>query len=207
MKKLIKLLGSMLTLLLIFFNSNIPVNAQDEVESVDYREEPIEEIQYESFEEFLNKNPETQEMFNTLDLYLTKQENGGLSFDFESAFADNVDSETIEVGLAIHSITQSINEKGFNKGLQPTVRALFPIGSYGNYCGKGNKGMTKKPIDDLDSACRAHDRCFKGFNSKSKACNRAFVKRLMPIVQKNKGKTTYKAVYARAAMKLFSKNM
>lgn len=27
------------------------------------------------------------------------------------------------------------------------------------------------------------------------------------IAQKNKGKTTYKAVYARAAMKLFSKNM
>lgn len=41
MKKLIKLLGSMLTLLFIFFNSNIPVNAQDEVESVDYREDPI----------------------------------------------------------------------------------------------------------------------------------------------------------------------
>ncbi|QTJ38936.1 hypothetical protein FE324_04975 [Dolosigranulum pigrum] len=69
-------------------------------------------------------------------------------------------------------------------------RCLYnSTGSYGNYCGE-------------------HDRCFKGFtNPASKPCNRAFVKRLLPIVQLNKGKLTYKANYARAAMVLFSKMM
>lgn len=51
-----------------------------------------------------------------------------------------------------------------------------------------------------------HDRCFKGFlNTTSKPCNRAFIKRLLPIVQLNKGKLTYRANYVRATMILFSK--
>ncbi len=44
------------------------------------------------------------------------------------------------------------------------------------------------------------------FPSKSKACNRVFVRRLLPIVKTN-SPLTYKSAYATAALKLFSSNM
>ncbi len=30
---------------------------------------------------------------------------------------------------------------------------------YGNYCGKGQRGVNPKPIDALDAACARHDAC------------------------------------------------
>lgn len=148
----------------------------------------------------------TLNLMNSLDKYISKNDNGALIFDIESASQAQESQEVLKVGEVINSISQDINEVGFHDGTEPVLRWLFPIGSYGNYCGKGNKGWDKKPIDDLDSACREHDKCFKGFNAKSKSCNRAFVKRLLPIVQTN-SPLTYKGAYAAAALKLFSSNM
>lgn len=55
----------------------------------------------------------------------------------------------------------------------------------------------------LAAACREYDKCFKAFFSKNDACNAAFRKRLLPIIQKN-SLTSYKGVYASAAYKRFS---
>ena len=30
---------------------------------------------------------------------------------------------------------------------------------HGNYCGPGNRGYDKRPVDALDAACRRHDLC------------------------------------------------
>ncbi|MGM0140291.1 hypothetical protein IGI65_002776 [Enterococcus sp. DIV0755b] len=145
-------------------------------------------------------------LMESLDQYTTKKENGALVFDVDKAVAEQQSQEVIEVGEVLNLISRDIDNYGFHDGAEPVLRALFPIGSYGNYCGKGNKGWNKNPIDDLDSACREHDKCFQGFNAKSKACNRAFVRRLLPIVQTN-SPLTYKGAYAAAALKLFSSNM
>ena len=42
---------------------------------------------------------------------------------------------------------------------------------YGNYCGPGNRGYDKAPIDALDAACRHHDLCTPDMGLRSCACN------------------------------------
>lgn len=43
---------------------------------------------------------------------------------------------------------------------------------HGNYCGYGNRGYDKPPVDELDAACRRHDLCYERTNS-SCSCNAA----------------------------------
>ena len=43
---------------------------------------------------------------------------------------------------------------------------------HGNYCGYGNRGYDKPPVDDLDAACMRHDQCFDQTN-RSCGCNAA----------------------------------
>lgn len=114
-----------------------------------------------------------------------------------------LDEEAIEVAYNLNQIVKDIETNGESSTLAAMERALFPIGSYGNYCGKGNNGWNVAPIDDLDSACREHDKCFKGFTKDNRSCNKAFLTRLAPIIQKNNASTT-KGAYALAAFKLFS---
>ncbi len=45
---------------------------------------------------------------------------------------------------------------------------------HGNYCGPGNNGLDKAPIDELDAACRRHDLCFGDEAVTSCSCNGAF---------------------------------
>lgn len=89
------------------------------------------------------------------------------------------------------------------KSILAFLVALFPIGSYGNFCGKGNNGLTIPAIDDLDMACYHHDICFKGFFKDNTKCNREFRNRLTPIINANAW-NTIKGAYARAAYALFS---
>ena len=42
---------------------------------------------------------------------------------------------------------------------------------HGNYCGPGNRGYDKAPIDALDAACRHHDLCTPDIGLPSCACN------------------------------------
>ena len=43
---------------------------------------------------------------------------------------------------------------------------------HGNYCGYGNRGYDKPPLDELDAACMRHDVCFDQTN-RSCSCNAA----------------------------------
>ena len=42
---------------------------------------------------------------------------------------------------------------------------------HGNYCGPGNRGYDKTPVDALDAACRHHDLCTPDNGLPSCSCN------------------------------------
>lgn len=145
--------------------------------------------------------PEMVSILNELDRYTEIDENGIKEINLDQAQKENASDRTIEIATIINSMSLTLKNEGYENGVKRVKRALFPIGSYGNYCGKGNNGWNKKPIDNLDSACREHDKCFKGFFKDNSACNKAFVKRLLPIWQ-TEG-FTKKGLYASAAIHLF----
>lgn len=172
---------------IIFFNglSIVKADVQPDIQSDSY------------FNLYDNLTPENQQLMLTLDQYIAVDNNGSVKFDLQKAKQDQQSIDVLNVGNAINDLSLNIEAEGYTSTVNGVFRALFPIGSYGNYCGKGNKGWNKKPIDDLDAACRSHDACFKGFNAKSKSCNRAFISKLRPIANRTPI-TTYKGVYARA---------
>lgn len=178
---------------IIFFNglSIVKADVQPDIQSDSY------------FNLYDNLTPENQQLMMTLDQYIAVDNNGSVKFNLQKAKQDQQSIDVLNVGNAINDLSLNIEAEGYTSTVNGVFRALFPIGSYGNYCGKGNNGWNKKPVDDLDAACRAHDVCFKGFNAKSKSCNRAFISKLRPIANRTPI-TTYKGVYARAAIKLFS---
>ena len=60
----------------------------------------------------------------------------------------------------------------FPQGLPPEL-AHGALLIHGNYCGPGNRGYDKAPVDALDAACRRHDLCTPdGGALPSCACNR-----------------------------------
>ncbi|MGV3078567.1 hypothetical protein [Streptococcus pluranimalium] len=83
-------------------------------------------------------------------------------------------------------------------------KVFFAFGDYGKYFCKGNNLLNKQAIDDLDAACREHDKFFKVFTKDNRACNQAFLLRLAPIMQKN-NVTSKKGGYSSAAFYLLSK--
>ena len=42
---------------------------------------------------------------------------------------------------------------------------------HGNFCGPGNRGLDKAPIDELDAACRSHDLCYGSAPITTCSCN------------------------------------
>lgn len=138
-----------------------------------------------------------------LDRVTEYDEQGLPIIHLETANEIGLSGAAMEVALNLNRIVAEIKSNGESSTFTMMERALFPIGSYGNYCGMGNKGWHLAPIDDLDSACKEHDKCFKGFTSDNRSCNKAFLKRLLPIIQVNSGLTT-KGAYALAAYKLFA---
>lgn len=162
------------------------------------------EKKYDENEILQDLDQETINMFEELDKYLIENEDGSIRLDKESAELDNVEPEILNLIDIINNMEEEVEKQG---GEISTYDFAFPIGNYGRYCGKGNKGGT--PIDDLDRACKTHDGCFLGFNNKSaknKKCNRNFVRSLLPIIQAN-SELTKKGAYARAAVYLFKGNM
>ncbi|MDY3042706.1 phospholipase A2 family protein, partial [Streptococcus pluranimalium] len=143
-------------------------------------------------------------ILNELDSVTEFNEEGLPVVNLEQAYNVGLSDEAIEVALNLNAIVRDIETNGESSAIASMERALFPIGDYGNYCGKGNNGWNKQPIDDLDAACREHDKCFKGFTKDNRACNQAFLRRLAPIMQKN-NVTSKKGGYASAAFYLFSK--
>lgn len=139
-----------------------------------------------------------------LDKVTEFNEQGLPVVNLEAADEMGVSEEAMEVALNLNQIVKDIETNGESSTLAAMERALIPVGAYGNYCGKGNKGWDVAPIDDLDSACRVHDKCFKGFTKDNRSCNREFLRNLLPIIQKN-SVLTPKGAYALAAYKLFAK--
>lgn len=149
-----------------------------------------------------NLDQETIDMFEEIEKYLTEDEDGNITIDEETAKSDGVNEETLNVIKIINDLENETENEEFS-----TFDFDIPVGNYGRYCGKGNKGGV--PIDDLDRACQAHDNCFLGLTNKSaknKKCNRNFVTALLPIVQANSELTT-KGAYARGAIFIFKRNM
>lgn len=143
------------------------------------------------------------DILRQLDFVTEVNEQGLPIVNTDVAYEMGLDEEAMEVAYHLNQIVKDIETNGESSALAAMERALFPIGAYGNYCGKGNNGWNVAPIDDLDSACREHDKCFKGFTKDNRSCNKAFLTRLAPIIQKNSALTT-KGAYALAAFKLFS---
>lgn len=123
--------------------------------------------------------------------------------NLEVADEIGISQEARIVAVNLNQMVNDIETNGESSALAAMERAILPLGSYGNYCGMGNNGWNVAPIDDLDSACREHDKCFKGFTKDNRACNQAFLRRLLPIIQVN-GVLSNKGSYALAAYKLFA---
>lgn len=138
-----------------------------------------------------------------LDKVTEFNEQGLPVINLEVADEIGISKETRIVAVNLNQIVNDVDTNGESSALAAMERSIFPIGSYGNYCGIGNNGWNVAPIDDLDSACREHDKCFKGFTKDNRACNRAFLRRLLPIIQVN-GVLSDKGSYALAAYKLFA---
>ncbi|MBZ3798230.1 phospholipase [Lacticaseibacillus paracasei] len=144
---------------------------------------------------------EQRKAIETVEKFIEYDDKGIPEVNVSEAYRENPSEMTLLYANQINSLSRSVKTDGVEKTVGRIKRALFPIGSWENYCGKGNNGWSKNPVDNLDAACREHDKCFKGFSMKSAACNRAFIKRLLPIVQR--GGFSAKGLYASAAITLF----
>lgn len=146
-------------------------------------------------------DPVTQEIWTDMDKYITVEPSGKKVFNMAEA-SDNGESDLLlEMGKNFNNISSAMDENSQDT-VKSLERMLLPIGSYGNYCGKGNRPGTN-PIDNLDSACRTHDNCYARSGWGNKTCDRNFVRALLPIIQTTNA-TTYKYWYAVAAAKIFS---
>ncbi|WP_116277775.1 phospholipase A2 family protein [Virgibacillus dokdonensis] len=156
-------------------------------------------------DEILNDlDQETIDMFGELDKYLIESADRSIKLNVTAAELEDVRPELLNVINIVNDMGDNLEVEN---EVMNTLGFKYPIGNYGRYCGKGNKGG--KPIDNLDKACQAHDRCFLGFKNKStknKECNQRFVRALLPIIQAN-SELTKKGAYARAAAYLFTKHM
>lgn len=55
-----------------------------------------------------------------------------------------------------------------------------------NWCGPGCNGPGE-PINEVDAACKAHDKCYRGYGDRCK-CDSEFLRRLRPHINQNSEK-------------------
>lgn len=153
-------------------------------------------------------DPKMLEVFNRLDDYTTTDDNGITVFDSNEAISNNESTLLIEIGNTVNGFGEEPVE---NKNI--TMRALsWPkITLYGNFCGpagKSGNNWSKKAIDDLDFACKKHDRCYVPNKNINQKCNKAFLVDLLPIMQKTKSNPlSKKSIVAHAAYYYFQKEI
>lgn len=72
-----------------------------------------------------------------------------------------------------------------NKKIMQTTDLSFPI--YGNYCGPFHppKGMNPLAIDEVDLACKNHDKCYDDYGYFNKKCDLQIMKDLKLINPQN----------------------
>lgn len=77
--------------------------------------------------------------------------------------------------------------------------------SWGNYCGAGRngKGYLQKPVDNVDAACRRHDRCLvrsgHADGSASCPCERSFYDELNAMIESDESLSFAARNFARGA--------
>ncbi len=73
-----------------------------------------------------------------------------------------------------------------------TSELSFPV--YGNYCGPlyPPKGMKPVPLDNVDSACKQHDKCYEDLGYFNKNCDLEIMQNLKAITPKNENENLAK---------------
>lgn len=148
---------------------------------------------------------ETLDVMEKLDNYLIKDSEGEITFDSMSAVEQGESDLFLSVGNAYNQFGE-----GSTKISDSTIELYgWPkITLYGNFCGPAGKNgsdFSKSAIDNLDSACKAHDRCYspgKSDKTTNRSCNLAFMKKLLPVIQTS-SKLSKKHIVAVAAYKYF----
>lgn len=129
-----------------------------------------------------------------IDAYVSG-EGEAARFDLERAERDGATSDTMELGEFYSAMAQPAqNNEVSTYGVPPV---------YGRWCGPGASGPGK-PIDTLDSLCKAHDICYdkKGYFNRS--CDSA----LVSGIARNWSKMSKKQkIYATAIAAVFSKKL
>ncbi|HAQ6439601.1 TPA: hypothetical protein IX478_001816 [Enterococcus faecium] len=146
-------------------------------------------------------NMDENQILNIMNEYIYINENGIREFDLNRAIDNNLPDEILEIGNTMNNIVLEAEKEKKNDNLTVRIvkRATFLV--YGNYCGYGNKGKGKMPIDDLDTACMYHDYCYvHGGNNTD--CNRKFADRLRAVIKSAK-KFSYKYNVAVGALAIF----
>lgn len=160
-----------------------------------YANENIISKELSTMNEAYEFDEKTQEILSELDKYLLEDEEGNIIFKVKSNEIPS--QEVLDIGKVINEFSGKEDTEIMSTVINS--RIAFNGLVYGNYCGKGSNN--KKPIDDLDSACKAHDKCYN-WGGNNKKCNAAFRRSLAPIIQKN-SPTTRKGIVALAAYKMF----
>lgn len=121
---------------------------------------------------------------------------GYLIFDVEKAKADGGSYDFIRTGELYNTMVIDYNV------LSAKQNKNIPNSPYyGNFCGPFTTNMKAKPIDELDKACRTHDRCYGKHGWGNKQCDRDFVSILKRIMPRLRGKALD---YAAAAIVYFN---
>lgn len=131
-------------------------------------------------------------------MYMEINSDGEKYFNLEKAIKDEASEEAIKIGIIANDIIKGYKSEEENK-ITPFV-SFGRIGEYGHYCGKGNDGWDKYPIDELDAACENHDRCYS-WDGDNTSCNARFCRELDSIIENSIG--FVKVNYARAAKLIF----
>lgn len=136
--------------------------------------------------------------------YMVEDADGYKYFDLEKAEKAGASKESIEAGKVANDISKNykngeITEEDIEFEIKPYV-SFGRLGRYGNYCGKGNNGWDKYPIDELDAACQKHDHCYV-WGGNNKSCNSTFCSTLSTIIKYGSGAA--KLAYARGAKLVF----
>ncbi|HEQ5069934.1 TPA: hypothetical protein VG521_001653 [Streptococcus pyogenes] len=136
--------------------------------------------------------------------YITVDEYGRKTINVVGAKQSNEDKYIVRI---LEIAEQIQKDEGFseeilnNYSVDAEAHAYSNLSRYGHYCGKGNDGWDKTPIDDLDRACKVHDRCYV-WGGNNTQCNATFCSSLNKIIANN-SETTYKGAYARSARLIF----
>lgn len=179
-----------------FFTSqnNVLAAENEEITEADLQAELVETV-----------DSETLETMERLDTYLISNPDGELVFDFVSAVENNESDFLLSIGSAYNQFGESSAEIN-DSTIQ--VYGWPKITLYGNFCGPAGKNgsdFSKSAIDNLDAACKSHDRCYapgKSDKTTNRSCNIAFMRKLLPIIQKSPT-FSRKRVVAFAAYKYF----